>query len=86
MSDYNQTQDRIIRAALDLFIEHGIKKTSLEDVANRCGLTRATVYRYYKDKKELVRASFFDMVNIVENTLNNLDKHSKLGTRNRPRW
>ena len=81
MNEYGQTQDRIISAALDLFLEFGIKKTSLEDVAARCGLTRATVYRYYRDKRELVRASFMHMVDIVGNALNDLDKHSQYTTR-----
>jgi len=81
MNEYCQTQDRIISAALDLFLEFGIKKTSLEDVAARCGLTRATVYRYYRDKRELVRASFMHMVDIVGNALNDLDKHSQYTTR-----
>ena len=81
MNEYGQTQDRIITAALDLFLEYGIKKTSLEDVAVRCGLTRATVYRYYKDKRELVRACFIHMIDIVGDALNELDKHSQFTTK-----
>jgi len=81
MNEQSQTEVRIIKAALDLFLEYGIKKTSLEDVAVRCGLTRATVYRYYRDKKELVRACFRDMVDIVGNALNDLDKHSQYTTK-----
>ncbi len=81
MKDYGQTQGRIISAALDLFLEYGIKKTSLEDVAVNCGLTRATVYRYYRDKKYLVRSCFIYMVDVVGQALNELDRHSQYTTR-----
>ncbi|MEV0236749.1 TetR/AcrR family transcriptional regulator [Nonomuraea sp. NPDC050786] len=44
----------ILTAALDLLIEHGATQTSIEQVAKRAGVTRATVYRRYADKTELL--------------------------------
>ncbi len=46
----------IIDSALEVFIENGIKRTRIEDVAQRAGLGRATVYRAIKDKNTLVKA------------------------------
>lgn len=48
--------DHILDAALAVFIERGIKRTRIEDVAERAGLGRATVYRVIKDKNTLVKA------------------------------
>ncbi|KAB8194522.1 TetR family transcriptional regulator [Nonomuraea phyllanthi] len=44
----------ILAAALDLLIEHGAAQTSIEQVARRAGVTRATVYRRYAGKTELL--------------------------------
>ena len=52
-------QDRpaeILEAALDLFTERGFKATRLEDVASRAGLSKASIYLYFKDKTSLLMA------------------------------
>jgi len=47
---------RLISAALDCFLSFGVRKTSLTDVADRAGVSRATAYRVFRDKNGLVRA------------------------------
>lgn len=49
------TNERIIHAAIELFISQGLRKTSMEEVAHHAGVSRVTIYRYYNDRKELVR-------------------------------
>jgi AcrR family transcriptional regulator len=49
-------QERIIVAALAAFIENGIKKTRMEDVAIRANIGRATLFRAFSSKNELVRS------------------------------
>ncbi|MEV0612237.1 helix-turn-helix domain-containing protein [Nonomuraea sp. NPDC050404] len=44
----------ILAAALDLLIEQGAAQTSIEQVARRAGVTRATVYRRFADKTALL--------------------------------
>ncbi|WP_043617012.1 TetR/AcrR family transcriptional regulator [Nonomuraea candida] len=44
----------ILTAALDLLIEQGAAQTSIEQVARRAGVTRATVYRRFADKTALL--------------------------------
>lgn len=44
----------ILAAALDLLIENGASQTSIEQVAQRAGVTRATVYRRFADKTALL--------------------------------
>lgn len=80
MYSYNQTQSKILSTALDLFLAHGIKKTTVEDVSERCGVTRATVYRYFKDKKDLVRGSFMLMIDLTQEAIADLDKHRNYNT------
>jgi AcrR family transcriptional regulator len=46
--------DRVAAAALDEFVEHGIRRTSMEDVARRAGVSRMTVFRRFASKQGLV--------------------------------
>ena len=56
------TSDRIVTAALQLFARQGVKKTDLGEVAHQAGVTRVTVYRYFGDKRGLVRAACLRIV------------------------
>lgn len=49
-------RERILEAALALFLESGLKRTTMDDVARRAGLGRATVYRSFSDKNALMQA------------------------------
>ncbi|MGW6934364.1 TetR/AcrR family transcriptional regulator [Lentzea sp. NPDC054927] len=44
----------ILTAAFELFLERGLDGTSIEQVAKRAGVTRATVYRRFATKEELL--------------------------------
>lgn len=54
----HETRDRILQAALDLFLRQGIRKTSIDDVAERAGVTRVTVYRYFSDRQHVINEAF----------------------------
>ncbi len=46
-------REAILRAATELFIAYGYKKTTIDDVAGAAGVAKGTVYLYYKTKAEL---------------------------------
>jgi AcrR family transcriptional regulator len=46
--------DRIIAATLVSLARYGVAKTTLEDVAKEAGCARATVYRYFGGKQQLI--------------------------------
>lgn len=45
--------DALYRSAYDLFIEQGIEKTSISDIAKKAGVAKGTFYLYFTDKYEL---------------------------------
>lgn len=47
---------RVLDAALAEYLAHGIRRTSVDDVARRAGIGRATLYRRFATKDELVQA------------------------------
>ncbi|MFC1994672.1 TetR/AcrR family transcriptional regulator [Chloroflexota bacterium] len=51
-----KNKDRIIRAALELFRVHGIRKVAINDIAQKAGASAATVYNHFGSKEALVRA------------------------------
>ena len=59
-----EINERILMSARELFAAQGIRKTSLEEVAHGAGVTRMTVYRHYKNKKELTRAVFMQVAQV----------------------
>jgi AcrR family transcriptional regulator len=46
----------ILDAALDLFVERGFAATRLEDVAQRAGVSKGTLYLYFDSKEDLFKA------------------------------
>lgn len=56
MGTERPSSERILQAAVRLFLEQSVRKTSAEEVAFQAGVTRVTVYRYFTDKEGLVRA------------------------------
>lgn len=48
--------DRILNAAAELFVERGIGRPGMEEVARAAGCSRATVYRYFDSKEALLKA------------------------------
>ena len=47
----------IIAAAIASFAEHGYAETRLEDVAERAGIAKSTIYLYFENKEALFRAT-----------------------------
>jgi AcrR family transcriptional regulator len=77
-----RNKERILRATLELFQVHGIKKTTTNDIAQKAGVSPATVYNHFGSKEDLVRATvkYFltstaaDFRNIMEGGLPYLEK------------
>lgn len=50
------TEDRLRRAALELFVEHGYDNVTVAQIAERAGITRRSYFRYFPDKREVLFA------------------------------
>ncbi len=47
-------RERLETAALDLFVENGYEETTVAQIADRAGLNRATFFRHFSDKREVL--------------------------------
>ena len=50
------TRDRILDVALDLFIDQGYDGTSLRQIADRLGITKAALYYHFEAKEDILMA------------------------------
>ena len=48
------TKERILASALELFAQNGYLGTSMSDIANRLGITKAALYKHYAGKQEIL--------------------------------
>jgi AcrR family transcriptional regulator len=50
------TRDRILDTALQLFTEKGFDATTLQEIADRLGFTKAAIYYHYRSKEDILMA------------------------------
>ena len=48
------TKERILEEALRLFAQSGYMGTSMNDIADQLGVTKAALYKHYKSKQEIL--------------------------------
>ncbi len=49
------TKQNIVKTALELFLQNGYEKTSMNDIARKVGITKPAIYHHFKNKDELFR-------------------------------
>jgi AcrR family transcriptional regulator len=49
-------RDRIVRAAIEVFSEHGFHRATMQDIVRKSGLSVGAIYTYFKSKSDLILA------------------------------
>jgi AcrR family transcriptional regulator len=52
----NTTVERILDGALHALAQHGERKLSMSDICEHAGVSRGTLYRYFKSQEEVLEA------------------------------
>jgi AcrR family transcriptional regulator len=60
------TRSRIQAVAVELFSEQGYDKTSLREIAERLGVTKAALYYHFRSKEDIVRSLVDDYFGQVD--------------------
>ncbi len=47
-------KETILKKAGEIFLKYGFKSVTMDDIANDLGISKKTIYKYYKNKVELV--------------------------------
>jgi AcrR family transcriptional regulator len=56
MNNKNETRQRILEAAIKIFAAKGYNGTTTAEIAKEASVAEGTVFKYYKTKKQLLRA------------------------------
>lgn len=67
--EHDKRKHEILEKALALFVEEGYEDVTFQKIADRCGITRTTLYIYFRNKKEIFSWSIKQLTNDMEKEL-----------------
>lgn len=69
-SNYDEKRRAILNRSAELFSEHGYDRASMNKIAESCGVSKANLYHYYKDKEgllfDVIRFHLKELIDVVE--------------------
>jgi AcrR family transcriptional regulator len=68
------TRQRILRVATELFSEQGYDGTSLRQLADRLGFTKAALYYHFQSKDEILEALIDPVLEMLDDLVERLEK------------
>ncbi|MDR0705052.1 MAG: TetR/AcrR family transcriptional regulator [Planctomycetaceae bacterium] len=51
--DHQQRRNMILESAFSLFAEEGYSGVTYQKIANRCGISRTSIYKYFQNKEQI---------------------------------
>lgn len=67
--EHDKRKKEILLKSLDVFVDEGYEDVTFQKIADRCGITRTTLYIYFKNKHEIFLGSIKELVSILEQTI-----------------
>jgi TetR/AcrR family transcriptional regulator len=69
-ADYDEKRQQLLHACADLFARQGYDRTSINEIAAACGVSKALIYHYYPNKEQLlvdiIRQHLAELLDTVE--------------------
>ncbi|CAN5144856.1 TetR/AcrR family transcriptional regulator [soil metagenome] len=69
-NDYDDKRQAILNRSAELFSAHGYDRASMSKIAEACGVSKANLYHYYKDKEgllfDVIRFHLKELLEVVE--------------------
>ncbi len=76
--EHDKRKQEILQKSLDVFIEEGYEDATFQKIADRCGITRTTLYIYFKNKHEIFLGSIKELLSEMETALKEIIKDENL--------
>jgi AcrR family transcriptional regulator len=76
--EHEKRRHEILEKALDVFMEEGYENVTLQKIADRCSITRTTLYIYFKNKREIFNFSIRQFLQILEKNIVEIKGQSDL--------
>jgi len=78
--EHDKRRNEILEKALDVFMDEGFEDTTFQKIADRCGITRTTLYLYFKNKKEIFNYSIKLLLLKVEEGVRRIQADTSVGS------
>ena len=78
--EHEKRKHEILAKSLDLFIDEGYEDVTFQKIADRCGITRTTLYIYFKNKREIFIWSIKELTATLEVKLREIIADEKLSS------
>ena len=60
--EHDKRKHEILQKSLDVFVEQGYEDATFQKIADHCGITRTTLYIYFKNKYEIFLGSIKELL------------------------
>jgi AcrR family transcriptional regulator len=75
--DHHQRRIQILHKAFALFAEEGYAGVTYQKVADRCGLSRTAIYKYFQNKEEIFLYAVKQAISNLNTLIENTQRHSE---------
>lgn len=72
-----EPQEKILKAALSMFFRYGIKHVTMDDIARELGMSKKTIYQFYKEKDDLVNQLCDTELHVQEKMFDDISNAAK---------
>lgn len=62
-------KEDILKTAVDLFLTFGFKSVTMDDIANKMGISKKTIYAHFPTKTKLVEATTFFLLETIDGVI-----------------
>ena len=81
--EHDKRRNSILGKALDVFIDEGYENTTFQKIADRCGITRTTLYLYFKNKKDFFNFSVKHFLENLESVITAIGRKKNLSAQDK---
>ena len=76
--EHEKRRYEILEKALDVFVDEGFGDVTFQKIADRCGVTRTTLYIYFKNKRDIFNFIIKQFLQTVENNIDEIKNDKAL--------
>ena len=69
-----EAQEKILKTALQLFFKYGIKHVTMDDIAKELGMSKKTIYQFFKEKDDLINQLTEQEFKLHEKEFNDINR------------
>lgn len=78
--EHDRRKYEILQKAMDVFVKEGYEDVTFQKIADRCGVTRTTLYIYFKNKREIFLYSIKQLTEGLQAELYSIAKNENLSS------